>query len=104
MTQGGTFGFTNNEHPERLRLVCFRLSRTTTSRTSEEIQIESREQQDNANIYDQPFPESIPQEHEIHADDDGYHRRHVKRYNYRSTHFSWPSQSRRHIILFANGT
>jgi ABC-type uncharacterized transport system substrate-binding protein len=34
--------------------------------------------QDNANIHDQPFPESVSEEHEIYTDYNGCHRQHVK--------------------------
>lgn len=55
---------------------------------SEESQIESREHQDDADIDDQPFPESVPEEREIDADDNGDHRQHVKRDGNLSSHFS----------------
>jgi hypothetical protein len=53
----------------------------------EESQVESSEQQDNANIHYQPFPESVS-EHEICADYNGCQRHHVKYYSYPSVHFS----------------
>jgi hypothetical protein len=56
--------------------------------TPKESEVESYEQQDNANIHCQPFPESASEEHEIYTDDDGYHRHHVKHDSYLSAHFS----------------
>src|SRR4029077_3732208 len=52
----------------------------------EESQVESSEHQDNANIHDQPFPESVSEEHEIYTDYNGCHRQHVKHYSYPSVH------------------
>jgi hypothetical protein len=54
----------------------------------EESQVESSEHQDNANIHDQPFPESVSEEHEIYTDYNDCHRHHVKHYSYPSVHFS----------------
>jgi hypothetical protein len=62
-------------------------ARTATSWVPEESQVESCDQ-DNADIHDQPLPESISEEHEIYADYDGYHRHHVKHYGYLFAHFS----------------
>ena len=56
--------------------------------TAEKSQVESREHQDNPNIYCQPFPESVSEEREIHTDYDGRHRQHVKDDAYLSAHFS----------------
>jgi hypothetical protein len=64
------------------------LAIASCSWTPEESQIESYEHQDNANIHSQPFPESVPEEHQIYADYDGYHRHHVKHVSYLSAHFS----------------
>ena len=50
-----------------------------SSWTPEESQVESYEHQDNANVYCQPFPESVSEERDIHSDDDGYHCQHVNR-------------------------
>jgi hypothetical protein len=47
--------------------------------TPKESEVKSYEHQDNANIHCQPFPESVSEEREIYADDDAYHRQHVKR-------------------------
>jgi hypothetical protein len=55
-----------------------RLKVTTRSWALQESQIERCERQDDADIRDQPFRESVSEEHEIYADDDGHHRRHVK--------------------------
>jgi hypothetical protein len=37
-----------------------------------------RKYQDNSDVYDQPIPEVVPEEQDVHADHDGYHREHVK--------------------------
>jgi hypothetical protein len=60
-------------------------------RTFEESQVESPEHQDNANIHQQPFPESVSEEREIYADYNGYHRRHVKHDSRLSAHFRYLS-------------
>jgi hypothetical protein len=73
----------------RLLAGSLSASRTATSWLPEESQVESCEHQDNADIHDQPLPEAISEEHEIHADDDGYHRHHVKHDGYLSAHFRW---------------
>jgi hypothetical protein len=52
--------------------------------TPEESHVESCEDQDNANIDCQPFPESVSEEHEIYTDYDACHRHHVKYDNYLS--------------------
>jgi hypothetical protein len=39
----------------------------------EESQVESHEDQDDANIHHQSFPESLPEEREVHDDDGGNH-------------------------------
>jgi hypothetical protein len=59
----------------------------------EESQVESSEHQDNANIHDQPFPESVSEEHEIYTDYNDCHRHHVK-------HYSYPSVSVRPYFIF----
>jgi len=54
----------------------------------EESQVKSCEYQDNANVRYQPFPKSVPEEHEIYADYDSRHRNHVKHDSCLSAHFS----------------
>jgi hypothetical protein len=56
--------------------------------TPDESQVESCEHRDNANIRYQPFPELVPEEHEIHTDYNGCHRHHVKHDSYLFAHFS----------------
>src|SRR5215469_13691018 len=58
------------------------------SRTPEKSQVEGHEDQDDANIHYQPFPESISEEHEIHTDYHGCHRHHVNHHRYRSAHLT----------------
>jgi len=55
--------------------------------TPDESEVESREHQDNADIHDQPFPESAFEEHEIYTDYDGCHRQPVKHDSFPSAHF-----------------
>jgi hypothetical protein len=43
------------------------------SRMPQEPEIESGEDQDDADIRDQPFPQSAAEERDIDTDDDGYH-------------------------------
>jgi hypothetical protein len=57
----------------------------------EKSQVESSENQDNANIHHQPFPESVSEEREICTDHNGCHRYHVKHHSYPSVYFSTPS-------------
>ena len=56
----------------------------------EESEVESREHQDNADIHDQSFPESVSEEREIYADYNGCHCHHVKNDSDLSAHFSTP--------------
>jgi|SRR6516164_11240853 len=53
----------------------------------EESHVESSEHQDNANIYYQPFPESVSEEREIYTDYNGDHRHRVKHFSCPSVHF-----------------
>jgi hypothetical protein len=57
-----------------------------SSWTPEKSQVESCGHQNNANIYHQPFPESISEEREIYTDYDGCHRHDVKHDSYLSAH------------------
>lgn len=57
----------------------------------EESQVESYEDQDDAKIHHQPFPESISEEHEIYSDYKGCRPHHVKHGRYLSAHLSLPS-------------
>jgi hypothetical protein len=41
--------------------------------------MEGGEQQDDAGLRRQPLPESVPEEQEIDADGNGYHRQNAKR-------------------------
>lgn len=45
---------------------------------SHEPQVECAEDQNDSNVRDQPFPESIPEETDVHTDDNGYHRRDIE--------------------------
>ncbi|HTW28900.1 MAG TPA: hypothetical protein VME92_17370 [Acetobacteraceae bacterium] len=44
----------------------------------QEPQIKGRKHQDDPDVNDQPFPESIPEEQEIHTDDNGDQHHNVK--------------------------
>src|SRR5580693_116745 len=44
----------------------------------EEPQVESSEHQHQADIHDQPFPESVSEEREVDSDYDGCHRQYIK--------------------------
>jgi hypothetical protein len=63
----------------RLHNRCKKGAVAPCSLAPQESQIERCEQQDNANVRCQPFPESVSEEREIYADYDGYHCHHVKR-------------------------
>jgi hypothetical protein len=52
----------------------------------QESPIESREHQDDSNIHQEPFPESVFEEREIDSGYDGRHRHHVKHDSYLSAH------------------
>jgi len=54
------------------------VSRRLHSSTLQESQIECREHQDNSDVYYQPRPEVVPEEQDVHADHDGYHREHIQ--------------------------
>jgi hypothetical protein len=55
--------------------------------TAQKSQVESSEDQDDANINNQTFPESVSEEREIYTDYHGYHRHHVKHDSDLSAHF-----------------
>ena len=54
--------------------------------TLQEPQIDRRKYQHNSDVHDQPSPELVPEEQDVHADHDGYHREHVKRGGYPVSH------------------
>ena len=60
--------------------------RRQRSWTLQEPQIDRRKYQDNSDVNDQPNPELVPEEQDVHADHDGYHREHVKRGGYPVSH------------------
>jgi len=51
----------------------------------QEPQIERHENHDNSDVYYQPFPKTLPEEKDVHADHNGYHREDVK-------HDGWPAR------------
>ena len=51
------------------------------SRAPEEPRIEGRKEQDDANVRHQPFPESVPEEEDVDADNDGDQRQNVDRHD-----------------------
>jgi uncharacterized protein (DUF4415 family) len=63
----------------------------------EESEVEGGEDQDDANIRYQPFPESVSEEGEIYTDDDGCHHHRVQQASYsaagfrRNRHWNSPS-------------
>jgi len=63
--------------------------RQLRSWTLQEPEIERREHQDNPDVYYQPLPELVPEEQDVHADHDGYHREHVKHDGGLSSHRSF---------------
>jgi len=60
--------------------------RRLRSWTLQEPQIHRRKYQDNPDVNDQPNPQVVPEEQDVHADHDGYHREHVKRDGYPVSH------------------
>jgi hypothetical protein len=54
------------------QLCCF------GSRTLQQSQIEPSEHQDNSDVYYQPLQGVVPEEEDVHADNDRYQREHVK--------------------------
>jgi uncharacterized protein YdaT len=54
----------------------------------EKSEVERCEHHDESNIRRQPLPESISEKEQVHTDNDGHHRRHVKQDSYLSAHFS----------------
>ena len=44
----------------------------------QEPQIKRPEHQDDPNVHHQPLPEPVPEEQDVHADHDGYQRKHVE--------------------------
>jgi hypothetical protein len=82
-----------------LQLRGGRYVRGNVSWTIEKSQIKSSENQDNANIYYQPLPESISEERHVYTDDNGCHRQHVKRDSYLPAHSQYPFRLR-HLSAF----
>jgi hypothetical protein len=64
------------------------LSRTAAAvlLTLQELQVHAREYQDDSDIYHQTQPQVVPQEQDVHADYDGYHREYVEHDGYLSSH------------------
>jgi len=54
----------------------------------EESEVETAEDQNNENIYYQPFPKSASEEREIYADYDGCHHQYIKHNKCLSAHFN----------------
>jgi integrase len=74
--------------------------RRLRSRTLQEPQIERRKYQDNPDVNDQPTPEVVPEEQDVYADHDAYHREHVKRGGYPVSHrFILASTMLRHTFV-----
>jgi len=46
--------------------------------TLQEPEVARPEYQDNSDIYCQPLPKLVPEEEDVHADHDSYHREHVQ--------------------------
>ena len=65
--------FRPDERPER-----HRLGRPLRSGSLQEPQTERREHEDNPDVGHQALPEPVSEEQDIHADYDGYQRKHVK--------------------------
>lgn len=51
-------------------------------------QVECYEHQDYSKIRHEPFPECVSEEENVHTDDDGHHRQHVKYDSYLRAHFT----------------
>src|SRR5215467_16037906 len=60
--------------------------RRLRSWTLQEPPIERPEYQDNSDVYDQPLPEVVPEEQDVHADHDRYQREHIKHDGCLSSH------------------
>lgn len=60
--------------------------RRLRSWTLQESQIKRCKYQDNSDVNEQPVPEVVPEEQDVHADHDGHHRKHVKRDGYPVSH------------------
>ena len=52
----------------------------------EEPQVESREQENDADVGEQPFEKTVPEKRKVEADDDRDHRRDVQRQTDRLAH------------------
>jgi len=69
----------------RARMSC-RDGLASRSWPLQEPQIERREYQDDPDVCHQPRPEVVPEEQDVHADHDSYHREHVKHDGCLSSH------------------
>ena len=81
------------------RLPPARSAAAARSWTLQEPEIERREYQDNSDVHHQPLPEVVPEEQDVHADHDGYHREHVKHAACPASHGCPPSH--RFILVCA---
>jgi hypothetical protein len=52
----------------------------------QEPPVDGPEYQDNSDVHYQPRPELVPEEQDVHADHDAYHREHVKHHDCLSSH------------------
>lgn len=66
--------------------MCAGYSYARRLRVPEEDEIEGREDQDNADVHEQPFPEEVSEEREVDSDDDGDHGDEEKYDSYLSVH------------------
>jgi len=82
-----TEAWTGSATSPATRRGCRRAAvRRLRSWTLQEPQIDRRKYQNNSDVNDQPVPEVVPEEQDVHADHDGYHREHVKRDGYPVSH------------------
>src|SRR5690348_16845599 len=56
----------------------------------QEPQIKRRKHQDHSDVHHQPQPKLMPEEEDVHADHDAYHREHVEHNGRLSTHRWFP--------------
>jgi hypothetical protein len=78
----GTRQRTTSRWPRRARTA----DRLRRSSTFQERQIECREYHDDPGVYQQPRPEVVPEEQDVHADHYGYQGEHVKHDGCLSSH------------------
>jgi len=77
---------TDSRYTVRFELPGLDPERDLRSRTLQEPHIDRREHPDDPDVRDQPLPELVPEEHDVHAGHNDHQREHVKHDGWLSSH------------------